>query len=215
VDGEQHRAPEHAAQSRQHGGEPLAPDWHARWEHAARTRAGVEYRIRPIRADDTDRDRDFIAGLSAVSRYRRMMGSMRTASSSLIDHLVHVDYRRSMAFVAVAGDAQQERIIGVARYGAEPEGTEAEFAVAVSDPWQSQGVGTALLLDLADYAVEHGLSCLRGIILASNDPMLKLAHRLGMTTRRDLEDSALLEASWELSHCHDPRVGPHQDSERT
>jgi len=175
-----------------------APGWHARWERCARTRDGADYRIRPIRTDDIERDRDFIAGLSEVSRYRRMMGSMRAASPSLLDRLVHVDYRRSMAFVAVVDEPEHERIIGVARYAAETASNEAEFAVAVSDAWQSRGVATHLLLHLADYAREQGLGRLWGTILADNVPMLRLARRLGMPMRRSPQDATLVEASWNL-----------------
>jgi len=35
-------------------------DYPAQWERVAYTRDGVEYRIRPIRADDAPRDRAFI-----------------------------------------------------------------------------------------------------------------------------------------------------------
>jgi acetyltransferase len=127
-----------------------------------------------------------------------MMGSMRSASPSLLDHLVHVDYRRSMAFVAVVDEPEHERIIGVARYAAEAQSDEAEFAVAVSDAWQSRGVGTHLLRQLADYAAEQGLALLRGTILADNVPMLRLAKRLGMTMRCSPQDGTLVEASWNL-----------------
>ncbi len=58
------------------------------WPRYARTRDGVEYRIRPIRADDRERDRAFIAGLSTQSRYSRMMGLMREPSAELLDRLV-------------------------------------------------------------------------------------------------------------------------------
>jgi hypothetical protein len=43
----------------------------AQWKRVAHTRGGVEFRIRPIRADDLLRDKDFIMGLSPESRYTR------------------------------------------------------------------------------------------------------------------------------------------------
>jgi acetyltransferase len=178
--------------------ERSTPDRRVRWQRCVRTRDGADYRIRPIRTDDVERDRDFIAGLSELSRYRRMMGSMHAASPSLLDRLVHVDYRRSMAFVAVVDDPAHERIIGVARYAAGTEGDEAEFAVAVSDAWQSRGVATHLLFLLADYAREQGLAVLWGTILADNAPMLRLARGLGMAMRGSPHDGALVEARWNL-----------------
>ena len=80
------------------------------WPRYARTRDGVEYRIRPIRADDRERDRAFIAGLSTQSRYSRMMGLMREPSAELLDRLVRVDYRREMALVRNTADGQQANV---------------------------------------------------------------------------------------------------------
>jgi acetyltransferase len=95
----------------------------AEWKRVAHTRDGVEYGIRPIRADDLRRDRDFIMGLSPESRYTRMFAAMHEPSAALLEQFVHVDYHSSMAFVAVIGAEEQERIIGVARYAADPKGT--------------------------------------------------------------------------------------------
>jgi hypothetical protein len=39
------------------------------WPQYARTRDGVEYRIRPIRPDDRERDRTLVAGLSTQPRF--------------------------------------------------------------------------------------------------------------------------------------------------
>jgi acetyltransferase len=91
-------------------------------------RDGVEYRIRPIRVDDLLRDRDFIMGLSPESRYTRMFAAMREPSAALLEQFVHVDYHSSMAFVGIIGEEEHERIIGVARYAADPNGRDCEFA---------------------------------------------------------------------------------------
>jgi hypothetical protein len=57
-----------------------------------------------------------------------------------------VDYHSSMAFVAADGEEEHERIMGVARYPADPNpnGRDCEFAVAVADAWQARGVGATL-----------------------------------------------------------------------
>jgi acetyltransferase len=154
------------------------------WRREARTRSGREYAIRPIRADDAQRDRDFLVRLSAESRYRRMMGSLREPSPSLIDRFVHVDYRGSMAFVAVINQGTAETIIGVARYALEPGTDHGEFAIAVADEWQSQGIGTALLRVLFEYARLQGSHRLNGLVLSSNERMLDLARKQLMTLRR-------------------------------
>ncbi len=174
------------------------PDHTAQWQRSALTRDGAEYRIRPIRPDDSDHDRDFIMQLSEASRFTRMMGSMREPSKALIDHLVGVDYHRDMAFVAVIGSPDSERIIGVARYAADASKRDGEFAVAVSDAWQSRGIGTALMRVLLKYAKDQGLRRIHGLIFAHNDRMIDLARKLGMNLRRPPDDYTVVEAAQHL-----------------
>jgi len=162
------------------------------WPRRCKTRDGAEYYIRPIHADDTDRDRAFIKSLSESSRYNRMMGLSREPSAELLDHLVHVDYRRDMALIAVVGAGATETIIGVARYGGDPD--RSEFAIAVADDWQARGVGSTLATLLFAYAKSHGVRRIFGIIFANNERMLKLAGYLRMTLRRSSNDDSVLEA---------------------
>ena len=169
------------------------------WKRVARTRDGVEYRIRPIRADDLLRDKDFLTGLSPESRYTRLFCVVREPSAALLEQFVHVDYHSSMAFVAVIGEEKEERIIGVARYAADPDpnGEDCEFAVAVADSWQGRGVGATLTQLLFEYARTQGFHKLHGDVLANNSRMIELVHWLGMQTHRRPDDGTLVEASRE------------------
>jgi acetyltransferase len=163
-----------------------------RWPRLAKTRDGVEYRIRPIHPDDIERDRSFINNLSPSSRYNRMMGLMREPSAELLNHFVHLDYRHEMALVAVVGEGADESIIAVARYGGNP--AYCEFAVAVADEWQSRGIGTTLSQLLFEYAKSHGVRRMYAVLLAGNVRMLKLADDLKMSVRRSALDNADVEA---------------------
>jgi acetyltransferase len=163
-----------------------------KWPRCAKTHDGVEYRIRPIRADDIERDRSFINNLSSSSRYNRMMGLMREPSAELLNHLVHVDYRHEMALVALVGEGADESIIAVARYGGNP--AYCEFAVAVADEWQSRGIGTTLSQLLFEYAKSHGVRRMYAVLLTENARMLKLADDLQMRVRRSAHDNAVVEA---------------------
>jgi acetyltransferase len=171
-----------------------SPPYPVAWERAALTRDGAAYRIRPIRADDSARERAFIVGLSPESRYTRMMSAMCEPPAALVERLVHVDYQRTMAFVAVLGAGDVERIIGVARY-CEDGMSGSEFAVAVMDDWQTRGVAVALCELLFEYARAHGVRELHATMLATNTHMIELAHWLGMTTHRQAEDPTLVTAS--------------------
>jgi acetyltransferase len=161
---------------------------------AERTADGEPYRIRGICDDDTERERAFLRGLSTASRYSRLMYSVREPSAAFINQLVTIDFRHTMAFVAVTGEGDAERIIGVARYADSGDGSGCEFAVAVTDDWQSRGVGTAMTRRLFAFARAQGLLRMTASILATNSRMIGFAHRLGFTTCVTPDDATLLQA---------------------
>ena len=147
---------------------------------SARTSDGIPYHIRPIRPDDAARERAFINGLSPQSRYQRFMHNLREPGDALIEKFVNVDHHRTMALVAVIGDGDQERIIGVARYAADND-ESCEFAVAVADDWQCRGIGTTLVPLLFEHAARAGFKTIYGTVLADNQRMIELAQWLGLT----------------------------------
>jgi acetyltransferase len=162
---------------------------------APRTRDGIAYRIRPIRGDDAEREREFIVSLSDESRHNRFMCALREPSEAMIESFVHVDRERTMALVAVVGDAHHEQIIGVARYAVTNDAAgECEFAVTVADEWQGRGIGTTLARALFDYAKARGFRRLYGTILVSNARMQDLARYLGLKPRSMPGSPGVLEA---------------------
>jgi acetyltransferase len=145
-----------------------------------RTPDGADYHIRPITPADAEREREFILGLSPASRHARFMHAMREPSPDLLHRLVDVDGVRNRALVAVTGSGEQERIIGVARYGADADGPDCEFAVAVADDWQCRGIGSTLVERLFADAARAGFRAIYGTMLADNARMLDLAAHLGL-----------------------------------
>ena len=181
------------------------PDYPIQWACAASTRDNVAYRIRPICPGDAARERAFIVGLSPESRYTRMMYTMTQPSADLVDRFVHVDYHRSMAFVAVIGQGEGECIIGVARYATTPaEGVE--FAVSVADDWQSRGIADALTRLLFDYARLEGIRILNAKILATNQRMIEFSRWVGMSIHPVPEDRMMVRASIDLSKTTPPKA---------
>jgi acetyltransferase len=182
-----------------------SPDYPAQWVRVGATRDQVVYGIRPICADDAARERAFIMALSPESRYTRMMYTMNEPSADLVDQFVHVDYHRSMAFVAVVGRDDDERIIGVARYAT--TATEGiEFAVAVADAWQRRGIADALTRLLFDYARIEGIRTLHAKILATNQRMIEFSRWLGMSIHSVPEDRMMVRASIDLSRTRPPKA---------
>jgi GNAT superfamily N-acetyltransferase len=63
----------------------------------------------------------------------------------MLFRMTQIDYDREMAMVAIEELAEKEIMVGAARIINDPDGTGAEFAIMVGDPWQGHGIGAALL----------------------------------------------------------------------
>ncbi len=146
-------------------------------EHEIRLKDGAALLLRPIRPDDADRERAFVAGLSDASRYSRFQHSVSELSAEVIARFTQLDYGREMALVAI--DAASDLIVGVSRYFPNPDHVSVEFAVAIADAWQGRGLGMALMKPLVRCAREAGFQRMEGSVLPGNLGMLRLVDQLG------------------------------------
>jgi acetyltransferase len=162
------------------------------------TPAGRSVIIRPIRPTDLALEREFISGLSDLTRYQRLLSARKLLPGEL-ERFTYIDYAREMAVIAVIHDQGQQRQIGVARYVKEADDHSAEFAIVVADAWQRQGLGEQLLLSLARYARDANLGSLSGVTLSSNVAMRELARKLGMQIQRQSEDFTTVRLSMPLN----------------
>lgn len=158
---------------------------------------GRQVIVRPVLPQDDGLARDFVATLSATARRLRFHGALKALSASAAARFVTVDYRRELALVAVAleprGDDEVERVVAEVRY-ASTGAACAEFAVAVADGWDGQGLARRLLVLLSDAARRNGVDTLEGAVLAGNARMLMLAGGLGFDA--DPEDAEGVVRVW-------------------
>jgi RimJ/RimL family protein N-acetyltransferase len=139
-----------------------------------RLKNGTEVLIRPIRHGDASGLQAAYRRLSPQSRYRRFLAPKPYLRESEVTYLVDVDGNDHYALVAVLADAPRI-IVGVVRFvRLRDEPQAAEFSVVVGDPYQRQGLATALLIRLMEVARERGIERFRATMLADNEP----AHRL-------------------------------------
>jgi len=155
---------------------------------------GSPVTIRPIRADDAPLEQDFVKHLSADSRYKRFMSTLKELPPGKLKYLTEIDYVRHLALVAIVERDGQTIEIGVARYVAGPGGDDCEFAIAIDDDWRGSGVAGVLMLSLIDAARARGMKTMEAFILSANDKMIKFARQLGFTVRRDPDDPGMMHA---------------------
>ena len=114
---------------------------------------GTVVAIRPIRPDDADIERAFVAALSPEARYLRFMTTVKELTPAMLARLTQIDYDREMALIAVVCTGISEVQVGVARYVTDEGGLSCEFAVVVAEQWQGCGLGRHLMLLLIGWRV--------------------------------------------------------------
>lgn len=163
---------------------------------------GCVVTIRPIRPADLDLEKEFVNGLSANTRYQRLISS-RTPSLEELKRYTDVDPAREVALIAVTTVQGAARQIGVVRFVNDSLSGDAEFAIVLSDAWQQRGLGTKLLGCLIAAANDFGVRRLTGVTLSTNTAMIALARKLGFKIAGDSRDAAVTNMALEL-----PRVLP-------
>jgi GNAT superfamily N-acetyltransferase len=157
-----------------------------------RPHGGSTITIRRIQADDGPSLQSFVRRLSARSRYLRFFSAISGLSRGQLERFLNLEPARGLALVAQGDSAV---IIAEARCVLESGTGSAEFAIAVADEFQRQGLGTQLMAKLVDYASGAGVRRLFGEIKADNAGMLALVRRLGFQIRTSMSDGSILVAS--------------------
>jgi acetyltransferase len=135
--------------------------------------------VRPIRPEDIDLETEFAHKLSKETRYNRFLGGGVRLTAEMLEKFTRIDFSRDMALMATATIEGAETAIAVARYVRLADGVSCEFAITIADAWQGRGIGRKLLAMLLDSARGHGMRRIIGDVLATNTPMLRLAHSQG------------------------------------
>ncbi len=148
--------------------------------------------MRPIRPEDAELERRFVASLSEQTRFNRFFYRLHELTPAMIARFTQVDYDRELALLALARDKKSptgETIVGIARYIANHDRESAEFAVVVTDAWHGRGVARRLLAALIAAAKGKGLQRLVGTVLRANHRMVRFVQRQGFTVHDNPEDA--------------------------
>jgi len=159
-------------------------------------RGATRYELRPIRPVDALLYRGFLANTNAEDIRLRFMAPRKHFPDELGLRLSTLDYDREMAFVALTPEGE---LAGVSRMICDPDHRTAEYALLVRSNLAGQGLGTALMTLLIDYARADGLERLDGPVLRENHAMLGLvAGRLGFERDPDPDDPAIVHTWLDL-----------------
>jgi GNAT superfamily N-acetyltransferase len=160
---------------------------------------GTRVRIRPLHALDLELERRFIEALSPQSRRFRFLESMQTPSDALLRQLTVINPSTDVAYLAVLAAEAPEREIGVARFSAQADGEDCEFAVTVSDAWQNKGLGTLLMKHLIEAARARGIETMHSNDAKDNHLMRGFAEHLHFQHGPDPDEATQVRYSVSLN----------------
>jgi GNAT superfamily N-acetyltransferase len=170
------------------------------------TPSSARVRIRPIRTTDWKGLSAFYERLSPENRFARFHGASRGIGDASATLLCGPDHEHREGFVAVpVGLEDQDGPAIVGHLCLEPWESGIEMAVAVSDEWQRQGVGRALLATAVDWATLHGIDRLQASILSTNRALLGLIGSVGCPVRLSTPSAGVVVATIDLDRA-EPRA---------
>ena len=152
---------------------------------------GTAMTIRPIRPEDAEIEQEFVRNLSAEAKYFRFIRALTELSPEMLVRYTQLDYSREMALIAVIKEQGRCEQIGVGRYVVNPDGNSCEFALAVSDKYGGQGIGSQLMEAIMEAARGHGVRVVEGEVMSNNHRMLSLVKSLGFSISASAEDPSI------------------------
>lgn len=150
--------------------------------------------LRPVRPEDAEAQKRFVARLSDLTLYRRFHAPIRELSPERLVRFTQIDYDREMAFVAIDIDEEDgsEEIRAFGQYNRVVDGDDAEFGIAVEDAWQGRGLGFAMMEAIESCARDRHVSRINGFVLADNDAMRAMMVARGYHLERDPDDPGVV-----------------------
>jgi RimJ/RimL family protein N-acetyltransferase len=154
--------------------------WADKLAFRARLNDGRRVLVRPLVPADRARLLAGLSQLSPRSRFLRFHAHVGGMSESRLRYFSDVDFRRHVAWGALALDEPDAPGVGVARFVRDRcQQGSAEFAVTIVDQWQGVGLGSLLLRTLMASAAQRGIERLVAPVLRENEAGLRLIERFG------------------------------------
>lgn len=137
-------------------------------------RDGREVLLRPTRTSDAAAMQELFYRLSEEDVETRFFQKLTSLTDTAAQYLCSVDYEEEMAFAAVLGPSEHERIVAASCYYLSPASGLAEVAYMVDPDWQGAGLGGILHRGLVEYARRNGARGLTADVLFGNAPMMRI-----------------------------------------
>jgi acetyltransferase len=145
------------------------------WEADLTTRSDVALHIRPVRPDDEAALAAMFAAVSAEDLRFRFLSGVSTVGHDRLVPMTQVDYRRTINFLAFAG----EQLVASAMLASDPDGERAELALAVRADFKGKGVSWTLVDHVMHYARATGIETVESVESRDNHAAIALEREAG------------------------------------
>ncbi|MGN6278806.1 MAG: bifunctional acetate--CoA ligase family protein/GNAT family N-acetyltransferase [Sphingomonas sp.] len=158
--------------------EPVAPAIRPvpiEWSADLETRSALKMHLRPVLPADAEVLADFFRHVSPEDLRFRFLSAIHDVGPERIAAMTQIDYRRTMTFLAFAG----ETLVATAMLAADPDLSRAEVAISVHRDFKQLGVSWTLLEHVLRYARAQGIETVESVESADNRAALSLEHEMG------------------------------------
>src|SRR5215472_4042185 len=161
-----------------------------------RLRDGRQVCVRPARTSDTAAMQELFHRLSEEDVESRFLQKLSSLTDTVAQYLCSVDYEQEIAFAAVVGPSEHERIVAASSYYLSPVTGLAEVAYMVDPEWQGTGLGGLLHARMFEYARARGVRGFRADVLMGNTRMMRVfkraGHQLSVKTSAGISEVTML-----------------------
>jgi RimJ/RimL family protein N-acetyltransferase len=161
-----------------------------------RLRDGRQVCVRPARTSDSSAMQELFHRLPEQDVESRFLQKLSSLTDTVAQYLCSVDYEQEMAFAAVVGPSEHERIVAASSYYLSPATGLAEVAYMVDPEWQGTGLGGLLHARMFEYARRRGVRGFRADVLMGNTRMMRVfqraGHQLSVKTSAGIEEVTML-----------------------
>jgi N-acetylglutamate synthase-like GNAT family acetyltransferase len=169
------------------------------WSETITTRAGLEFHVRPARADDEAALGAFFAKVTPEDMRFRFLTALKTVDHDRLVSMTNVDHRQTENFLAFVKD--QPDIIATAMLACTPDMAKGEVAIAILPNFKSKGVSWELLAHVAHFAEAKGVKTLEAIESRDHHAAIELEREMGFTATSYPGDATLMLVQRRLEHA--------------
>ncbi len=160
--------------SKQQPGYSFKSRYPSEWEYEFISKKSQKLLIRPVKATDEDKVRDFFHSLSDRNIYLRYFRQLRSLPHQVLQGFVDIDYSRNMSLVVINSASKAQEIVGIGQWVMDENDNIPDLAFQIQDDWQGHGLGSYLMKRLIEIAQSYQITHLKADVLAENTPMLRV-----------------------------------------